>query len=313
MVDILLAVFNGEPYLSAQMDSLIAQKTDSSFSFRILVRDDGSSDGSTEILKNYKKREPRLLELLPGGERLGLVRNFETLLTASNADYVMLCDQDDLWLPNKILDAYRRVSAMDGEQKERAVLAYSDLVVIDSSGRRLSDSKFRSCRQRPHLHDIPSTILCPVLSGCTMMLNRKMKNACLPFPPGVGMHDAWINISAAMHSAHFEFIPGEQILWREHGNNCSGGGSSFFHQKRLLFLHYKKEKQTLLSLLRASDLRAESESCSLPENIRRQVHEISELPEMNLIMRTVRIFRYSFGKLPFLTLLSRIFMCGRSE
>ena len=98
-VEILLATFNSEQFIAAQLDSLLAQDYRD---ISVTIRDDGSTDGTWEILSGYTSRDPRV-RLLPDRTSSGSAKsNFFRLLLESSADYVMTCDADDFWLPEKV-------------------------------------------------------------------------------------------------------------------------------------------------------------------------------------------------------------------
>ena len=94
MVDILLAVYNGGEYLQKQLDSLLSQTLDD---ICIIIGDDGSSDGSRDVLKSYEKEYPQKIRLYLNEKNIGVKANFFKLLEMSKAEYIMFCDQDDIW------------------------------------------------------------------------------------------------------------------------------------------------------------------------------------------------------------------------
>ena len=97
--DVILAVWNGENYLPAMLDSLLSQTTSD---FNVLVRDDGSTDGSLEILENYKPKFDGRLSVITGEPTGSATANFAILMRETKADYVLFADQDDVWKPKKV-------------------------------------------------------------------------------------------------------------------------------------------------------------------------------------------------------------------
>lgn len=128
-VDILLATWNGERYLAEQIDSILAQ---SYSNWRLLIRDDGSSDGTRDIIGRYVSENPERLELIEGGAPgLGACGNFAYLMAHATSDYVMFCDQDDVWLPHKaerLLEEMQRLEEQHGT--DQPLLVHSDLKVV---------------------------------------------------------------------------------------------------------------------------------------------------------------------------------------
>jgi glycosyltransferase involved in cell wall biosynthesis len=97
--DVILAVWNGQNYLPAMLDSLLSQTTSD---FNVLVRDDGSTDGSLEILQNYKSKFDGRLSVIAGEPTRSATANFAILMRETKADYVLFADQDDVWKPEKV-------------------------------------------------------------------------------------------------------------------------------------------------------------------------------------------------------------------
>ena len=140
-MEILLATYNGSRYLPDLLSSLTHQ-TEQDFS--VLYQDDGSSDGTAALLEAQAGRDPRFRPGAEQGRHLGAKENFLSLLRQSSADLLFLCDQDDLWLPEKIrilTEMYRRASAAHSDGFP--LLIHSDAVVTDENNQVLADSFFR--------------------------------------------------------------------------------------------------------------------------------------------------------------------------
>src|SRR5205085_8699781 len=105
LITILLATYNGEKYIDEQLQSLLNQTYTN---WHLIIRDDNSTDGTPAILASYQQQYPEKITIMPNkGANLGSVLNFNALLTfAHNAHYIMFCDQDDQWLPDKIEVTY---------------------------------------------------------------------------------------------------------------------------------------------------------------------------------------------------------------
>ena len=100
MIDILLSTYNGEVFLGELIDSVMGQTYQDC---RLLVRDDGSTDGTLGILRTYQDNYPQRIVLTNDMlGNVGVIKSFELLLANSSSEYIMFCDQDDVWLPNKV-------------------------------------------------------------------------------------------------------------------------------------------------------------------------------------------------------------------
>lgn len=221
MIQILLATYNGAAYLAEQLDSLFAQ---TNRDWRLLVRDDCSTDATAEILAAYQEKYPGIISIVPNdGARLGAGRNFGMLLEHAEAPYVMFCDQDDVWLPDKIevtLAAMKRLEATHGA--EMPLLVHTDLKVVDERLNLLGDSLWRYMGSRPErLSRINRVLMQNFATGCTVMINRSLRDLALPVPAGARMHDWWLALVATAFG-RVAAVHRPTMLYRQHGKNDSG-------------------------------------------------------------------------------------------
>jgi glycosyltransferase involved in cell wall biosynthesis len=219
-LEILLATYNSARYLSEQLDSLFAQ----TFSdFTVLVSDDGSTDDTSLILSQYWQRFPERIRILQfSGNAGGASANFGRLLECSAAEYVMFCDHDDVWLPDKIavcLDQMRSMEKMHGA--ESPLLVHTDLVVVGPKLERLNNSFWRFAKINPARDALSQLLAQNVVTGCTMLMNRALCTRASPIPPQAVMHDYWCALVAAI-SGNIEYIDEGTILYRQHGTNLFG-------------------------------------------------------------------------------------------
>jgi len=222
-IDVLLATYNGARHLDAQLQSLLEQTHQD---FRVLVSDDGSSDGTQALLQGWRAHFGGRLVLLdnPAPGR-GVARNFEFLLQASLQDGIAgcmaFCDQDDVWLPDKLavlLQALRRLQADVGEHQP--CLVHCDLAVVDGQLAPLHPSFARHQRYDP-AHCSDTTLLSiNQVTGCAMLVSRTLACQALPLPPEAVMHDWWCALLAAGGARRFVDHP--LVLYRQHGANQLG-------------------------------------------------------------------------------------------
>lgn len=222
-VDLLLATCNGERYLAALLDSLLAQTHSN---WRLLVNDDCSTDATLRILDDYRARLGSRFVLLPSSAtRIGVVCNFETLMARSLADAVAdriaFCDQDDVWLPTKLAVL---VGAMQRLQSQAAAdapcLAHCDLAVVDAALAPIHPSFVRHQRYDPAGCSATAMLSINQVTGCAMMVNRSLLRLALPLPSAVLMHDWWCALLAG--SGRRLFIDEPLVLYRQHGRNQLG-------------------------------------------------------------------------------------------
>lgn len=241
-VDILLATYEGEPFIEELMDSLFSQ----TFSdFRLLIRDDLSKDGTLEIIKRYQEKYPDRITIISSTCRVGACLSFNALLLASKAPYIMFCDQDDVWHRDKIECTLRKI-----QEKELCLgvntplLVHTDLRLTDKQGNEIAPSFWRFA----YLTAMRSTKFSNYLvqnnvTGCTTICNRALVTLASPIPKEAIMHDWWMALVA---SAFGEVVPVNKVKidYRQHGNNTLGA-IKFDFNKSLKQKFFKTKKKDL--------------------------------------------------------------------
>lgn len=231
-VAILLATYNGEEYLDEQLNSLTSQTyTD----WTLFVRDDCSTDRTVEILMRFKEEFPQKVVTVPNNNtNLGAKESFVELLKQANAEYYMFCDQDDVWLPEKINDSLIQIEKIAESNPELPVLCFCDAVVTDEKLNTIATSFWKLTRVDPfELKKGKMFEIFNCAPGCTMIINQSLKNEVLPFPEKAPMHDWWISIVAQRKGIVYP-INEAHILYRQHNSNTIGAEhikNSYFLKK----------------------------------------------------------------------------------
>ena len=220
IVDILLATYNGEENLKQQLDSITTQ----SFSeWRVIARDDHSSDGSNALLDEYKLNFPDKFHIIHDElGNVGILQNFSLLMQHSTALYMMFCDQDDVWLPDKILLTLNAMKLAENNNGiETPLLVHTDLQVVDAQLNIKAHSFWQYQNLNPRLDAFNRLLMQNTVTGCTVMINRKLLDMALPIPQQAIMHDWWLGLVAA---AFGKIVIVEQttVLYRQHGLNDTG-------------------------------------------------------------------------------------------
>lgn len=204
-VSVCMATYNGARYLRLQLDSVLAQLQPQD---ELLVQDDGSSDETLEIIGSYD--DPRI-SVVQNVSNLGVISTFERCLSRAGRPIVLLCDQDDEWLPGKV-DAM--VAAFADPHVTGVV---TDAVVVDDEGNPTDDSIFAYFGSGPGVvrNYIKNTYL-----GCCLAVRREVLDVALPVPRVVRTHDGWIGITADM-LGEVVFLPVPYVKYRRHDANVS--------------------------------------------------------------------------------------------
>lgn len=225
---VLLSTFNGERYLREQLDSLLSQTVRAT---EIFVRDDGSTDGTVSILKDYAQRDA--LHWCEG-ENIGPGRSFWRLLSAcGEADYCAFCDQDDVWDEDKLETA---VDALKRLNPELPALYCSDVRVTDEKRNLLAQHMIRACTP-----DYPHALIRNLAPGCTFVLNRSALDLLRHYDAeaqGIELHD-WTayQIISCFGTVVLDQKP--HMDYRQHANNAVGASKaalSAYGEKAYSFL-----------------------------------------------------------------------------
>ncbi|MCP3175630.1 glycosyltransferase family 2 protein [Desulfuromonas sp. KJ2020] len=235
MVDILLATYNGEAWLEEQIASLMAQDFQD---WRLLVRDDGSKDGTLAFLRAQQTRlGDRLIIYEDEGTNLGAAGNFARLMERSTAPYLMLCDQDDVWLPEKISLTFARMKESEKAYgAETPLMVHTDFGIVDDKLSPIADSGHRFQQINAERGGTLGRLLVQnVATGCTIMLNKALRELALPLPANALMHDHWLSLVAACFGK-IVYLPVPTLLYRQHGGNAVGAQAwNPLYAARLLF------------------------------------------------------------------------------
>jgi glycosyltransferase involved in cell wall biosynthesis len=219
--EVLMATCNGERFLDQQMASILGQTV---LPERLLVADDHSSDQTLQRLQHWCGCSPVPIALLPpsGSERLGSCRNFERLLQASSAPYVMLADQDDLWDLDKAERLLGQMALLEQRWgSEQPLLVYADLRLIDAEGQALGPSFHRLQGLQPTRQALLDIGLQNVVTGCASILNRACVRQALPFPAEAVLHDWWLALVAAQATG-LVYLREVCVSYRQHRSNVVG-------------------------------------------------------------------------------------------
>lgn len=209
-VQILLSTYNGQAFLLPLLRSLDEQ---SHPRLELLVRDDGSTDGTVELLRGYRGRVR--MDLRPG-PHLGLPETYFQLLRESrpDADLFAFCDQDDVWMPDKVA---RAVEMLEGTDPTVPAMYCGRTRYVDRDLRPLGMSELPA---RPPTFQ--HALMQNVAAGCTFVVNRAARDLLAePTPGGIFMHDAWAYlVVAAFGTVVYDPVP--MVLYRQHGSNTVG-------------------------------------------------------------------------------------------
>lgn len=211
LFSVAIATYNGEKYLKEQLDSIYSQ---SYKNFEIVVIDDCSTDNTTVILESYSKNYG--LKYFVNEKNIGVTKNFEKAISLCVGEYLLLADQDDIWMPEKIITLLQNI----GDSS----LIYSNAEIIDEFGNK----KGVSVEEELPLFGLDSSdknfyeylIINSFILGCTMMIDSRLLKDVLPFFESSRNHDWWISYCAYKCNG-ITYIDNKLSSYRHHDNNYS--------------------------------------------------------------------------------------------
>lgn len=289
IVAILLSTYNGERYLAEMLDSILAQTVQD---WRLLIRDDGSSDGTHEIIRRYQARDARIRWLNPERqENLGVIRSFWTLLQEEEADAYAFSDQDDVWLPHKL---EVQLAALAREDVSQPVLVYTDLSVVDANLQVLAPSMIKSQSAHANTTLLAELTENTVTGGVTLINQTLAKLWTGQEKHDLLMHDWYLALLAASQG---QLIYLDQVtqLYRQHDQNVLGARTlrkrmanwvrpQLLFQKYWTLIHDSQEQaRNLLEL-------------SLEPESRALVEDFVTILDQGMVERIRRVFGRGFRK-----------------
>lgn len=202
MVSVCMATYNGAQFISQQLISIIGQLSPLD---EIIVSDDSSTDNTLAIVRAFQDERIKIYEV----NFKSIAKNFEHAISKSKGDYILLSDQDDIWMAGKVRVCINLLQKYD--------VVVTDCKLIDENGNDIEPSLFEHIHSRPGLL---KNLVSNTYYGCCMCFKKSILPVVLPFPSHVPMHDVWIGFVADMfYKVCFE----KQVLvgYRRHGKNMT--------------------------------------------------------------------------------------------
>ncbi len=292
VVDILLPTYNGERFVRAQIESILSQTYQN---WRLLIRDDGSSDGTMDILRSYLGGYPDRMTLVEDGrDHLGACQSFAALLSHSTSDYVAFCDQDDVWFPEKMELTLNRMIRLE-QAYDKPVLVHTDIKVVDKNLCLLSDSFWKYQRVNPGRKNLNHVLIQNNVTGCAMMINRKLKDISLPIPQEAIMYDWWIALAASAFGV-FDYIDTPTMLYRQHSRSDTGAKkyTPWYFLSRMNRI--EEGRKSIGRTLRQGRTFLERFQDRLNNSQLEIVRNFSQLFQVNRLSRLRLLFKHDLGK-----------------
>ena len=224
MISILLATYNGEKYIAGLIESLLSQTIRD---FKLYIRDDKSTDETYSIIAGYAEKYPEKIFVSQNEENVGGAKNnFMEMMIDHKDDYVMLCDQDDVWLPDKIEKSLNKIREIEQNivhehGSATPVMVHTDLVVVKENLNVISSSYEQMSNKDFEKTSLNFVVTMNNAAGCTIIYNRALADLIRAEPEFIVMHDWWVSlIASAFGRIGAIHIP--LVMYRQHEDNESG-------------------------------------------------------------------------------------------
>lgn len=297
IVEILLATHNGEKYLETQIESILDQDYSNVL---ITARDDASSDNTRSILNKYSAKHPNKIQTyFNENDPEGALTNFSKLINLSTAGYIMLSDQDDYWMPDKVTRLMDKLMSLEKAHGDSTpLLAHSDLTVVDKNREIVHSSFWRYGGYDPRKDSFGRLLMQNVITGSASILNRTLAKLCIPIPRNAMMHDWWIALVASS-LGKIGILNESTILYRQHEANVLGAKQFFWSFSYLL----GKAKNVMVPRRSATLLEKNIQQARafkqayyprLTKDKQIQVDAFIDITSRNFIIRRYHLLRYGF-------------------
>ena len=230
MIVIVMGTYNGEKYIREQIDSILAQDY---AEWRLFVFDDGSKDGTEEIVAEYVRKYPDKIYFQKNKKNFGAAGNFfngikEAASLSPEAEYFCFSDQDDVWVKDKLSRSLVKIKEIE---KGRPALVFSDVAITDKNLNVTAKSYFEAEKVDRTKLSLNFLLMENKLIGGTVMINKALleaefvaeKRGLVPYKKAK-MHDWWFGLIAA-GLGEIGYVDGFTEYYRQHGNNVVGGES----------------------------------------------------------------------------------------
>lgn len=244
-IAILLSTFNGEKYLREQIESILNQTNKE---WDLLIRDDSSCDNTVNIIKEFENKHPQIHFVHDDLGNIRPLRSFKKLLSYINGyDYIMFCDQDDIWYPDKIQLSFDKIKQVEVGQKY--ALVYTNYIVNRRNENTIAYNHSMTSK------NIPSNILAQSwLMGCTMIMNNNMADIAKKIPVESENHDNWYAKVACLITK-IGYVHEPTMMHRLHENNATNRISTSSKKVQIvaLFKFWKLKNETYTNFVITAD------------------------------------------------------------
>ena len=292
-----MCTYNGEMYIREQLQSIIDNTVKN---WKLYVFDDQSYDNTIKIIQEFQNKYPDKIFIKINQTKKGAITNFlssiyEIGMVMNDEDFIMLCDQDDIWYQNKIkitLASMKKMVRLYGNEKP--LLVCSDVTVVDNNLNIIHNS----FRQMNHYNvsklDFPHLMMENKVQGCTTMFNKSMAVLLDRLPSKATMYDGWLALIASVFGK-IQYLEVQTMMYRQHTDNVQGSIAYKDDVKNKLF-HLDRQKQIVMNTTGQIKEFLQIYGAKIPLKDRKAGKAFATLSQQNFILRRYHIMRYHMWK-----------------
>jgi glycosyltransferase involved in cell wall biosynthesis len=301
---ILMSVYNGSRFLEQQIRSLLNQ---SYKDWTLFIRDDCSTDNSINIIKDFSRVDNRIKLVKDQLGNLGASASFSYLLEkyASDADYIFFCDQDDVWIDDKVEILLEKIIVVEKTYSSNyPILIFSDLSVINAEGKQICHSLWKYQDINPNRIKLNQLLVENCVTGCSIVINQKLRMISVPISQNAIMHDWWLTLFACLFG-HIHHVESCLVNYRQHENNTLGAVKvDFLNLSRkllnLLLGDAKLESQAVQRTQVQAKALAEACCGKIENNKLSCIQDYYGLKESDFFQKKIIILKHRFTRNNFL-------------
>ncbi len=297
MVNIIMCTYNGGKYIEEQLQSIVDNTEND---WKIFVFDDQSTDNTLEIIYQFEKIYPDKITVNINNIRKGAIVNFlssiyDIGLKMKDNDFIMLCDQDDIWNPNKIQKTKNGMNELISVYgNNMPLLVCTDVTVVDDRMNTINDSFRRMNHYSIKRLDFSHLIMENKVQGCTTMINKSMALMLSRMPDRVVMHDGWMAFVASAFGK-IKYIDEPTMKYRQHGSNVQGS-LGYKEDLKSKFANLGGQRQIVMNTTGQIAEFIEIYGQKLPQSILAAAKAFATLRQQNFFVRRYHLIKYHMWK-----------------
>ena len=297
MIHIVMCTYNGEKYIQEQVQSIIDNSVQD---WNIIVSDDQSTDNTIRIIERFQNTYYGKIHLSVNKTKKGAIDNFLSSiytigLRMNHDDFIMLCDQDDVWNTDKIcrtLEGMKEQIEIYGN--DAPLLICTDVSVVDDQ----MDIIHGSFRKMNHYNinnlDFSHLMMENKVQGCTVMMNKSLAVMLDRLPHHASMHDGWLALIAAAFG-RIKYIDEPTMMYRQHAANVQGS-VEYKDDIKNKFSNLRGQRQIVMDTTAQIREFIEIYGDRLSDKRKKEAQAFASLPQQNFVMRRYHIIRYHMWK-----------------